>query len=46
MEITAEFGLEGVTKKWLDRYHRGQRELGPAEASADYGDVRGERALI
>ena len=26
-EIMAEFGLESVTKKRLDKYHRGQREL-------------------
>jgi hypothetical protein len=47
-EIMAEFGLEGVTKKRLGRYHREQRELGyaddrvPAEAGADCRDVRGE----
>nr|QNO41700.1 hypothetical protein NEBFCOPL_00001 [Methanosarcinales archaeon ANME-2c ERB4] len=50
-EILAEFGLEGVTKKRLGRYHREQRELGyaddwvPAEAGADCRDVRGEASL-
>ena len=44
----ADFSLEGVTKKRLGGYHRGQRELGPAddrvpaEAGADCRDVRGE----
>ncbi|MEA1864553.1 MAG: hypothetical protein U9N46_05060 [Euryarchaeota archaeon] len=44
-EIMADFGLEGVTKKRLGRYHREQRELGPAddwvpaEAGADCRDL-------
>ena len=50
-EIMADFGLEGVTKKRLGRYHREQRELGyaddrvPAQAGADCRDVRGEASL-
>lgn len=50
-EIMADFGLEGVTKKRLSRYHREQRELGytddrvPTEAGADCRDVRGEGSL-
>ena len=50
-EIMAEFGLEGVTKKRLGKYHRGQRELGQAgdrvlaEAGADCRDVSGEASL-
>ncbi len=50
-EIMADFGLEGVTKKRLSRYHREQRELGqaddrvPAQAGADCRDVRGEASL-
>jgi hypothetical protein len=43
-EIMADFGLEGVTKKRLGRYHQ-ERELGytddrvPAQASADCRDL-------
>ena len=44
-EIMADFSLDGVTKKRLGKYHRGQRELGladdrvPAEAGADCRDA-------
>ena len=50
-ETMADFSLECVTKTRLGRYHREQRELGPADdrvpaqAGAYCRDVRGEASL-